>query len=101
MKRTSLMLPEDLKARAERRARQEGVSLGELIRRSLEERLEAGLPGEEEDPFFADAAVWSGPVERDLSRNHDHYLYDGAGHDGAGRGGVGHGGIDQDRPDRG
>jgi len=85
MKRTSLMLPETLKARAEKRARQEGVSLGALIRRALEERLDAVLPAEEEDPFFADSTVWSGAVEDDLSRRHDDYLYDGADHDGVGR----------------
>ena len=36
MKRTSLMLPHTLKAQAEKRAREEGISLGELIRRALD-----------------------------------------------------------------
>ena len=29
-----------------------------------------------DDPFFADKAVWMGPVPSDLSANHDKYLYD-------------------------
>ena len=29
-----------------------------------------------EDPFFADTAVWTGPVPPDCSANHDKYLYD-------------------------
>ena len=28
-----------------------------------------------DDPLFADSAVWTGPAPRDLSANHDQYLY--------------------------
>jgi len=75
MKRTTIMLPEDLRRRAISRARQRGVSLGELIRESLDAavpdvRYEAGP-----DPLFADV-VFDGPAPRDLSTRHDKYLYD-------------------------
>ena len=39
MKRTTIMLPEELKNQAERSAASMGISLGELIRESLEARL--------------------------------------------------------------
>ena len=75
MKRTTIMLPEDLRRRAMTRARQRGVSLGELIRDSLD----AALPGVSyeagSDPLFEDV-VFDGPAPRDLSTRHDKYLYD-------------------------
>ncbi len=76
MKRTTIMLPDDLKIRAHRRAKSIGVSLGELIRESLEVIL--SHPDEKkltEDPLFADDAVYDGKTPKDLSRNHDQYLY--------------------------
>ena len=39
MKRTTVMLPEDLKLKAEKRAEKMGISLGELIRLSLETQV--------------------------------------------------------------
>lgn len=76
MKRTTIMLPEDLHRRAISRARQRGVSLGELIRNSLD----AALPGVSyddagKDPLFEDV-VFDGPAPTDLSTRHDKYLYD-------------------------
>lgn len=74
MKRTTVMLSEDLRRRAIVRARQKRVSLGELIRDSLN----AALPNVSyelgEDPLFEDV-VFDGPAPRDLSRRHDEYLY--------------------------
>lgn len=72
MKRTTIMLPEALRRRAAFRARQRGISLGELIRDSLD----AALPGVAyaQDPLFEDA-IFDGPAPRDLSANHDKYLY--------------------------
>ncbi len=76
MKRTTIMLPEDLKARAENRARNQGVSLGELVRLALERLLERTRKGGgAEDPLFADEAVHTGKNPRDLSEHHDRYLY--------------------------
>lgn len=73
MKRTTVMLPETLRRRAALRARQRGISVGELIRNSLEE----ALPGasSDQDPLFEEA-VFDGPAARDLSARHDKYLYD-------------------------
>ncbi len=76
MKRTTIMLPDDLKIRAHNRARGMGISLGELIRESLEATL--NHPDEEKltkDSLFTDDALYDGKVPTDLSRNHDRYLY--------------------------
>ncbi len=74
MKRTSVMLPADLKARAMRTARERGISFGELLRRSLQAAVEA--PGTiYDDPVFADSAVFDGPAPTDLAAEHDGYLY--------------------------
>jgi predicted DNA-binding protein len=74
MKRTTIMLPPELKHRAEQLAREEGVSLAELIRESLEARL--SRQEVRHDPFFSDDAVFEGDVPADFSKNHDKYLYD-------------------------
>jgi hypothetical protein len=73
MKRTTIMLPEELRRRAASRAKQRGISLGELIRDSLD----TALPGVsyEEDPLFEDV-IFDDPAPRDLSANHDRYLYE-------------------------
>jgi hypothetical protein len=73
MKRTTIMLPEALRQRAAFRARQRGISLGELIRDSLDTTLPADSYGE--DPLFEDV-IFDGPAPRDLSAKHDKYLYD-------------------------
>ena len=75
MKRTTIMLPGELRRRALLRARQKGISLGELIRHSLD----AALPGvtyeTRSDPLFEDV-VFDGPAPADTSANHDKYVYD-------------------------
>ena len=72
MKRTTLMLPEQLRAQAKRRARLLGISFGELVRRSVEAMLKAD-PGD--DSLLNDTEVFEGPVPADLVENHDRYLY--------------------------
>lgn len=76
MKRTTVMLPTELKARAERRAYELGVSFGELVRESLHSALESGAERRTEDPLFSDAAVYGGRTPKDLAERHDEYLYD-------------------------
>jgi hypothetical protein len=71
------MLPEDLKLRAERRARREGLSLGAVVRRALEETLSADQRTLADDPLYSDVAVYQGPVPPDLASRHDGYLYGG------------------------
>lgn len=75
MKRTTLMLPAELKRRAMARAAELGISFGELVRGLLEERL--SRPGRDagQDPLFADKAVYTGDAPADLSADHDRYLY--------------------------
>jgi len=76
MKRTTIMLPDDLKAQAHHRARGMGISLGELIREALEAILgHSDDKNLSEDPLFSDDAVYEGKAPEDLSQNHDQYLY--------------------------
>jgi hypothetical protein len=74
MTRTTIMLPEDLKLRAQEIAGRLGISLAELIRDTLERRLDA-RPDWQDDPLFADVPVYEGAVPQDLSQEHDRYLY--------------------------
>jgi len=75
MKRTTIMLPEALRRRALFRAKQKGVSLGELIRDSLGAALPGELYGDQPDPLFEDV-IFDGPAPADLSGRHDEYIYD-------------------------
>ena len=75
MVRTTIMLSNELKVQAEKRARNLGMSLGEFIRKSLESSLNAKKGGKEEDPFLTDRAVFGGNAPVNMSKNHDDYLY--------------------------
>jgi hypothetical protein len=68
------MLPEDLKLRAQQAAGKLGISLAELIRETLERRLNA-RQDRRDDPLFSEVPVYEGPVPQDLSEEHDRYLY--------------------------
>ena len=74
MNRTTIMLPETLKGKATYLARQQGISLGELIRELLESRFR-NTQSKKRDCFYADESVFSGDAPADLSTNHDDYLY--------------------------
>lgn len=74
MKRTTIMLPPALHARATREARRAGVSLAELVRSAVEAKLERAGESGQRDPFFADSAVYRGAAPDDLSVSHDKYL---------------------------
>ncbi len=76
MKRTTVMLPPELKARAERRAYELGVSFGELVRETLQGALESGEERRTDDPLFKDEAVYKGKTPKNLAERHDEYLYD-------------------------
>ena len=76
--RTTVVLPPALKRQAIARARRDGISFAEFVRRSLERSL-AAKPEKrrrKRDPLFEDVAVYDGPVPADISVNHDKYLYD-------------------------
>lgn len=70
------MLPLELKREAVRLARSLGISLGELVRSSLEATLRGHRGELREDPLYALDHVYDGPVPADLSADHDAYLYD-------------------------
>ncbi len=72
MHRTTVMLSPVLKMRAYEHAKKAHLSLGELIRHALEAFLQRS---DEEDDFLADRRVFSGQTPKDLSQNHDDYLY--------------------------
>ena len=76
MHRTSLMMPEGLKVRAERKSRQLGLSMGQFVRLSLEDEL-AKHERRDPDPLFADTVVYRGAAPDTLSREHDAMLYGG------------------------
>ena len=75
MRRTTVMIPEDLKIRAAKRANSTGLSLGGFIRESLERVLNSGVSETLDDPFWADSVVYEGDTVDDLAKNHDIYLY--------------------------
>lgn len=75
MRRTTVMLPAELKARAERRAYELGVSFGELVRETLQSALESGPERRTEDPLFTDEATYQGKTPKDMAKRHDEYLY--------------------------
>lgn len=75
MKRTTIMLPEDLKVQAEKAARKSRVSLGQFIRKSIEKAVQRVVKSGQEDPFFSDKTVWRGTAPRDGALRHDKYLY--------------------------
>lgn len=74
MRKTTIHLPKALRDRAERRAHQLGISLGELVRRALTALLAQAGPYGGRDPFFADEAVYAGPVPPGASVRHDDHL---------------------------
>ena len=77
MKRTTLLIPPELKRRAERRARVLGLSFGELVRNALEASLRESAADRKVDPMFADEAVFRNSTPpADLSLEHDKYLYE-------------------------
>ena len=75
MKRTTIMLPPELKMKALQRANQMGISLGELIRNSLTALLHHSKEQTTDDPLFTDNNVFNDQGPQDLAENHDRYLY--------------------------
>jgi hypothetical protein len=76
MKRTTIMLPHDLRADVGRRAEELGISMGEYIRRSLRSSLtQVVAEREAEDSLLSDRAVFEGLAPVDLAEHHDVHLY--------------------------
>lgn len=74
MHRTTIMLPDDLKAKAEDVSRKKGFSLSEFVREAMKDLLKK-YEGGKGDAFFIDTAVYTGSAPKDISKNHDDYLY--------------------------
>ncbi len=72
MHRTTIMLPPDLRRKADKEAKALGISLSELIRRRLggNDEAEAALR-----PRFFTRQPWQGSGATDVAANHDDYLY--------------------------
>ena len=74
MFRTTILLDPEVKAKAEIRAKRLGVSLSQLIRKSLEKEITIEAPSEV-DPFWADEKIIEDDGPTDFALNHDDYLY--------------------------
>ena len=74
LNRTTVILPVRLKELATERARSEGISFGEFVRRSIERQLAA--PAKKTgDPFWDNLAVYEAAGPTDIAARHDDYLY--------------------------
>jgi Arc/MetJ-type ribon-helix-helix transcriptional regulator len=77
MERVTVTLPPKLKAQAQRRAKEKGVSISDLIREPLEVALKSTeTHRRKSDPLFMDEAVFHGDAPADRSQNHDRYVYE-------------------------
>jgi len=74
MRRTTIVLPPELKRRAQRLAAQRGLSFGALVREALARYTEKAPP-RKRDPLFAVAPVFRDGGRRDLIDRHDDELY--------------------------
>lgn len=72
MHRTTILLPNELRRRADREAKSLGISLSELIRRRL--AADERQPDAERPRFFS-RQPWTGQGPSDTAANHDTYLY--------------------------
>src|SRR3990167_7992755 len=76
MRRTTIMLPDLLKSKANRKALKNNISLGELIRLTLERECANDRSDTiNQDPFFTDQHFCKDKTPRDIALNHDDYLY--------------------------
>jgi len=71
--RTQIYLPRDLHRALRRVARQRRVSMAHLLRDAAEEAVRRTAPGPADPLADLIGAAATGP--RDLSSEHDHYLY--------------------------
>ena len=74
MRRTTVVLPPELKRRAQLVAARKGVSFGALMRSAIARYTEEE-PVQERDPLFAVAPLFRDGGERDLAQRLDDELY--------------------------
>jgi len=75
--RTTIVLPSRLKTRAMARAKDEGISFGELVRRAVEKHVQETAGPKTGDPFWDNLTSYDVPSPPDLAAGHDDYLYGG------------------------
>jgi len=73
-KRTQVYFPDKLYRDVQRRAKSESKSVAAVVREAVQKHLEGKEIDWENDSFFKLAGIAKTGV-RDLSVNHDHYLY--------------------------
>jgi hypothetical protein len=74
MHRTTILLPPELRRKADKEAKALGISLSELIRRRLSGDG-AGDHGTKSKPRFFSRKPWQGSGASDMAANHDEHLY--------------------------
>ena len=74
MYRTTIMLPEILKAQAVSESSSLGISLGEFVRKSVAMALNANKTTIT-DTLFSDTATYAGDAPSDTVSRHDEFLY--------------------------
>ena len=75
MRRTTVMLPDDLHRRATLRAAEGGISMGEYVRQALRERLDRDSGWKFRAPLLDDDAVYRGDAPANLAARHDLHLH--------------------------
>ena len=74
MYRTTIMLPDVLKAQVMNESASLGISLGEFVRNALSMALNAKKETLS-DTLFSDTAAYAGKAPRNSASQHDEYLY--------------------------
>jgi hypothetical protein len=78
--RTTVVFPPELKRRAVSRARHQGISFGEFVRRAVEKEVavpsKLGSKSKTGDPFWDNLKTFDDDSPPDLSTRIDEFLYD-------------------------
>ena len=79
--RTTIVMPEPLKRRAVAKAREQGISFGEFVRRAVEKEIAVPAPKKRGkktgDPFWDNMKFYDVDGPADYSVRHDDYIYGG------------------------
>ncbi|MBI2345588.1 MAG: ribbon-helix-helix protein, CopG family [Deltaproteobacteria bacterium] len=74
MHRTTIMLPDALRAQLQREAERDKTSFGELVRRALQKYLLGKQGTFAQDPFLSNQTVFQDAGPTDVAERHDVYL---------------------------
>ena len=74
MTRSTITLSADLRQRAQKKARERGVSLKQFVETSVLKSIVEDIEDTSTDSFLADTFVAKGSGPRDVASNHDRYL---------------------------